>query len=78
LCHERRTCKPILALETVGLVLIAGRNHLAQLIFTGKLASKLTVGLDELLADLEQSVLGCDGTVGLNANQDLRDVGMSD
>lgn len=56
----------------------AGRGHAAQLILAGELAAELGELGDEVLADLGHGVLGGDGTVGLNADEELGHVRVSD
>lgn len=68
----------VTAVIVVVLVLVASRDHLAQLPLAGELASKMAVSCDELLANGKEGLLGRDGAIGLNTEQDLGDVGMGD
>lgn len=60
------------------LVGTTGLDHATQLEFTSELAAEVRQVLHELLDDLDQGFLGGDGSVGLDANEELRYVGMGD
>lgn len=53
-----------------------GGSHATQLILAGELAAKLGKLGNEILAHLDEGVLGCDGSVCLDADEELRDIRM--
>lgn len=53
-------------------------GHAAQLVLAGELAAQLGELGNQVLADLDEGVLGCDGAVGLNADEELRHIRVSD
>lgn len=56
----------------------AGCGHATQLVLAGELAAELGELGDEVLADLCHGVLGRDGAVGLDADEELGHVRVSD
>lgn len=56
---------PSIAVGTIAL------NHLAQLVFLGKLATQNLKLVDEILGGFDDCVLWSKGTIGLNAKLDL-------
>lgn len=52
----------------------AGGGHATQLVLAGELAAKLGELGDEVLADLKHGLFGGDGTVSLDADEELRHV----
>ena len=59
-------------------VLLAGGDHATQLVLASELAAELAVRGNQLLADLDQRLLGGDGAVGLDADEQLRHIRVSD
>jgi len=53
----------------VALLLLASRHHATELVFAGELAAELAVGGDQLLADVDDCLLGRDATVRLNSEK---------
>lgn len=72
-------------LETVTAISVAvaiggrtGGGHATQLVLTRELAAKLRELRDQVLADLGEGVLRGDDAIGLNADEQLGDVGVGD
>lgn len=55
-----------------------GSSHATQLVLAGELTAELSELGNEILADLDEGVLGCNGAVCLDTDEELRDVGMGD
>ena len=60
------------------LLLLAGRHHASKLVLAGELAAELAVGGDQLLADGDDGLLGRQGAVRLDSEQELRHIRVSD
>ena len=68
----------MVAIQSVGIGVFALIGNLAESELLLELSSQLAVGSNELLARLDQCLARSDGSVGLDAQQDLGDVRMGD
>ena len=59
------------------ILLLASCHHPAELVFTSKFTAKLAISSNELLARGNQDLAGGDSAIGLQANQDLGDIGVA-
>ena len=62
----------------MAVLLLASSDHATQLVLASELAAELAIGSNKLLADLDQRLLGGDGAVGLDTNEQLRNIRVRD